>query len=1081
MLHIADRLRDLRQAAAATLAALLLSAAAAVPAADPVPPAATLPPQAADRAALALEAARARHAPLALFAPTAFPEALSVEQATDVRFTVLLTGGAASTQSAVTLFVSGLDTTVQMQDDGLGPDLSAGDRIYSASVHFSATDATAGSCYDARVTALSAAGQTVLSGATTICVTRFPIGIAASDLSASNIVTVVDGGTTARAVADEALIRVRPGLGDDRIDRIAGVVGGTIVGSLPREGLYQIRLSSPQTGEGLEQTLQKLRRTGGVLFAAPNEVGALATPPVNPVPTSDPMLASQTWLDRLNAKRGWAITKGDPSMTIAVIDSGVDFDHSDFWATPAGTASRFSNDGTNLLAADCTGGSCVAVSKALTCHATNSCNTSNAATDTFGHGTLVHGFVGAYTDNTAGIAGATWQPHLLNVRAAVTGSVTAGNVAQSINYARGQGARILSISAVFSVLSVGTLCPSVADADATYGRLVVAAAGNDGATTTNYPAGCTCTAGGIYPAACSNPTYTGQPTATPVANSEVNGSNQDVIHTGTLASNYGSWIKLSAPGTNVVSTARAAAACGTCDATYTSDPLTPGYRSVIGTSFSTPLASGMAALVLARSPSTTNAALRTVLYSTGVALTPVVASESYIHRIDVLAALLTFNTAPTAINLSGLCIPENTNTTVATSVGTLTTVDADAGLTGFEYAVVGGADAAKFSIGGVNGDQLRISDGILDFETKPSYSVTVRTTDVGNAPFDQPLIVAVCNINEPPVVAPTATFSIPENSPNATVVDTIVATDPEGVAPTFTITGGTGVGVFAISGTGQITVTNSLALDFETTPSFTLNVNVSDGMTPVPVVVTINLTDVNEPPTITGGTFSIVEHSANGTTVGTIAASDPEGVLTLSITPLSNTGGAFAISNTGEITVANSAALDFATTPVFTLTVMATAFLAALAVIPAQTQDFSAFVPGTLMNNVPFMPGVSATHNRGLQIFDSSVGRVLFWVTTGPTATSAYDITISLTYHAFGFDVAAFNPATGPGTMQVFFQNGQTTSVPVSNTTGSEDLPVFFGVISSSPVTQVIWNEPLEVGGTECCEETALDNFVANP
>ncbi len=267
-----------------------------------------------------------------------------------------------------------------------------------------------------------------------------------------------------------------------------------------------------------------------------------------------------------------------------------------------------------------------------------------------------------------------------------------------------------------------------------------------------------------------------------------------------------------------------------------------------GTSLSTPLAAGAAGLVLARSPSMTVADLRTLLTSTGVALQP---PAAYINRIDLLAALLTFNTAPTALSFPGACINENTDTTAGVSVGTLTTVDADAYLTGHEYTVVGGADAAKFSIGGVNADQLIISDGVLDFETKPSYSVTAQTMDVGGATFSQPLVVGVCDINEPPVVAPTATFSIPENSPNATVVGTIVATDPEGVAPTFTITGGTGVGVFAISGTGQITVTNSLALDFETTPSFTLNVNVSDGMNPMSVAVTINLTDVNEPPTAT--------------------------------------------------------------------------------------------------------------------------------------------------------------------------------------------------------------------------------------
>jgi hypothetical protein len=493
----------------------------------------------------------------------------------------------------------------------------------------------------------------------------------------------------------------------------------------------------------------------------------------------------------------------------------------------------------------------------------------------------------------------------------------------------------------------------------------------------------------------------------PAANSGVNVSDQDVIHTGTLASNFGTWISVAAPGAAVLSTARTAAACPTCDPLYTS---ATGYATVTGTSFSAPLAAGAAGLVLARSPSITNADLRALLFSTGV---PLQAPATHIRRIDVLAALLTFNTAPTAINLSGLCVPENTDSTAGASAGTLTTVDADAGTTGFEYGIVGGADQAKFSIGGVNADQLVITDGVLDFETRASYAVRVRSTDVGAAFFEQDFVVAVCNINEPPIVSDT-TFTIAENSPAPTLVGTLVASDPEGVSPTFAITGGNVGGAFAISGTGQITVANSLALDFETTPVFNLTVTVSDGMNPILVLVTVNLIDVPE-------------------------------------------------------------------APVFTIYDNRTTFLAALGVAPAQTQDFSGFAAGTLMQGVEFMPGVSATHNRGLQIFESSAGKALFWVTTGPTATSAYDITISQTYHAFGFDVAAFDPAAGPGTMQVFFQNGTNTTVPVANTTGSESLPVFFGVISSSPVTHVTWTEPLEVVGSECCEETALDNFVANP
>ena len=57
----------------------------------------------------------------------------------------------------------------------------------------------------------------------------------------------------------------------------------------------------------------------------------------------------------------------------------------------------------------------------------------------------------------------------------------------------------------------------------------------------------------------------------------------------------------------------------------------------------------------------------------------------------------------------------------------------DAGDT-FTYSVVGGTDASKFS---TSAAQLLIADGVLDFETKPSYQVTVRSTDSGGLFVDR--------------------------------------------------------------------------------------------------------------------------------------------------------------------------------------------------------------------------------------------------------------------------------------------------------------------------------------------------------
>ncbi|MEH1926552.1 cadherin-like domain-containing protein [Nostoc sp.] len=110
----------------------------------------------------------------------------------------------------------------------------------------------------------------------------------------------------------------------------------------------------------------------------------------------------------------------------------------------------------------------------------------------------------------------------------------------------------------------------------------------------------------------------------------------------------------------------------------------------------------------------------------------------------------------------------------------------------------------------------------------------------------------------------------------------------------------------------------------------TLNYNVTDGNGGVTAATnSFNLAAVNDAPVVTPTTFSILENSANGTVLGTIAGSDVES------SPLSNwtiaSGNtdvnkdgklAFAInSTTGQITVNDSGDLDFETQPKFDLKV----------------------------------------------------------------------------------------------------------------------------------------------------------------
>ena len=72
-------------------------------------------------------------------------------------------------------------------------------------------------------------------------------------------------------------------------------------------------------------------------------------------------------------------------------------------------------------------------------------------------------------------------------------------------------------------------------------------------------------------------------------------------------------------------------------------------------------------------------------------------------------------------------------------------------------------------------------------------------------------------------------FSVDENSVNGTVVGTVFASDPDGDSLSYAITGGNTSGAFAINaGNGQLTVANSVALDYETITQFGLTVQVAD-------------------------------------------------------------------------------------------------------------------------------------------------------------------------------------------------------------------------------------------------------------
>ena len=148
-----------------------------------------------------------------------------------------------------------------------------------------------------------------------------------------------------------------------------------------------------------------------------------------------------------------------------------------------------------------------------------------------------------------------------------------------------------------------------------------------------------------------------------------------------------------------------------------------------------------------------------------------------------------------AATTAAVSIAENT-----TAVTTVTATDPDAGQT-LSYSIVGGADAAKFTINATTGALAFVTapnfEAPTDAGANNVYDVTVQVSD-GNGGIDtQAIAVTVTNQNEVPTITSngggdTAAVSIAENT---TAVTTVTATDPDaGQTLTYSIVGGADAG-----------------------------------------------------------------------------------------------------------------------------------------------------------------------------------------------------------------------------------------------------------------------------------------------
>jgi type VII secretion-associated serine protease mycosin len=263
---------------------------------------------------------------------------------------------------------------------------------------------------------------------------------------------------------------------------------------------------------------------------------------------------------------------------------------------------------------------------------TNIVPSTNSVQDDSGHGTMVAGVIAANLNNGRGGAGIAPQAQILPVKVLDAGGAgTDGDIADGITWAADHGAKVINLS-LGGPGGGDVLCAAVNTALAA-DAVVVAAAGNDGAESVGYPAACP----GVI--AVSATTHTGALTA---------------------FSSYGWRVDIAAPGLDITSTS------------LSQPPTSDSYATESGTSFSTPIVAGVAALVRAHDTGASQAEVVQQILSTARDVGPPSVDRAFGHGIvDPLAALGRPALAPRVALSAGTSEPNDTAATAtALAVGT---------------------------------------------------------------------------------------------------------------------------------------------------------------------------------------------------------------------------------------------------------------------------------------------------------------------------------------------------------------------------------------------------------------------------
>ena len=282
------------------------------------------------------------------------------------------------------------------------------------------------------------------------------------------------------------------------------------------------------------------------------------------------------------------------------------------------------------------------------------------------------------------------------------------------------------------------------------------------------------------------------------------------------------------------------------------------------------------------------------------------------------------NETPSDLDLTPKTIAENSGANA--TVGTLSSSDPDAVST-FVYTLVAGngdTDNAAFNISGL---ALRATQN-LDFETKSSYSVRVRSTDQGGLFAEKTFTITVANVNEVPANLDVTQTTIPENSGADASVGIFSTIDPDvGSTFVYTLVSGDGDAVNAAFNISGSSLRATSMFDFETKSSYTVRVRSTDqGGLFTEKAFTISVTNVNETPNdLDISLKSIAENSGSNATVGTLTTIDPDAGNSFIYSLVSGAGDAdnatFRVSGSAIIT---NSSFDFETKSNYSIRIRST-------------------------------------------------------------------------------------------------------------------------------------------------------------